>query len=254
MAEARQADERPETVRELPVLGASAAAQMAVDDGLLDEARLVCARRYVWSPPAVSVGKNQKLGAGAADELAKAGLHLVRRPSGGRAVLHGEGFEWSFAVVFPRGLLPYGTAAAYRLVSGAFATALAEVGVTTDAGRKGRYERSALCFATALRYDLLAGGEKAVAVAQAQRRGRVLVHGSVLERRPPRDLTAAVEAALGEPWRGEGLAAAGSRVESEALWRAFLARLSASLSGDETHATQQTRETAGTAETTGTAA
>ena len=197
---------------ELPLLRASGAEQMAADERLLDDADglggALAVRRYTWAPPAVSLGKFQKLAPGADAVLAAAGIDVVRRPSGGRLVLHGEGFEWSFAVAFAAGLLPWGTHAAYRVVRDAMAAALATAGVTPDEVRDEPYTRSALCFASALRHDLLVGGAKAVAVAQVRRADRQLVHGSVLERRPPEALVAAVEAATGEPWRGDGLAAA----------------------------------------------
>ena len=218
---------------ELPLRGAPGAVQMRCDEGLLAGAAELTGRRYVWDPPAVSLGKFQKLGAGAGEALAAAGLDVVRRPSGGRLVLHGEGFEWSFAVVWPAGALPFGTRAPYRLVSAAMAAALADLGVAVDATRDEPYTRSALCFASALRHDLLVGGGKAVAVAQAVRGGRALVHGSVLEQRPPAALVRAVETAAGEPWRGEGLAAGGAVPEAAALWAAFVGRLAVT---DETHA------------------
>ncbi len=210
---------------ELPLLLAPGAAQMARDERLLDDSADVTVRRYLWSPPAVSLGKFQELAAGARDGLAAAGVDVVRRPSGGRLVLHGEGFEWSFAVAVPAGLLPWGTRAAYQVVRDAMAGALAAVGVAPDASRDEPYTRSALCFSSALRHDLLVAGAKAIAVAQVRRDGRHLVHGSVLERRPPADLVAAVEAATGEPWRAQGLAAAGVALAGEALWRGFLSRL-----------------------------
>jgi lipoate-protein ligase A len=210
---------------ELPLRSGLGAAQMRCDEGLLAAAAELTVRRYVWDPPAVSLGKFQELGAGARATLAAVGLDVVRRPSGGRLVLHGTGFEWSFAVVWPAGALPYGTQAPYRLVSVALAGALADLGVVVDAERDEPYTRSALCFASALRHDLLVAGEKAVAVAQAVRGGRALVHGSVLERRPPVALVRAVETASGEPWRGEGLAAGGVVPDAAALWAAFVGRL-----------------------------
>ncbi len=100
-------------------------------------------------------------------------------------------------------------AGAYRLVRDAMAGALSDVGVAPDDARDEPYTRSPLCFASALRHDLLVAGTKAVAVAQCQRGGRCLVHGSVLERRPPATLVAAVEAAIGQPWQGDGLAGGG---------------------------------------------
>lgn len=213
----------------LPLLEAPAAAQMAVDDGLLHDARRVTARRYRWQPAAVSVGKFQTVSGEAEATLAAAGLPLVRRPSGGRAVLHGAGFEWSFAVAFPPDAVAFGTEAPYRLVSEAFAAALGDAGAVLDASRHGPYERSALCFSSPLRHDVLVEGEKVLAVAQARRGGRVLVHGSVLERPPPQALVTALERAFGEPWRGAGLQAAGVTSDGEALWRAVVARVDAAL-------------------------
>jgi len=215
-------------IKLLPFLRAGGGAQMALDDGLLNEAEETVARRYVWSPPALSLGKFQKV-----DAVPGLPFEVVRRPTGGRAVLHGEGFEWSFAVAFPTGSLGADprvsahTAIAYDLVARSFAAAFEELGVHVDGGRETPYQRSALCFASALRHDLLARGEKIAAIAQARRGGRVLVHGSVLERRPPDDLTQVAETLLGEPWQGDGLAGAGFVVDGEMLWRRVVARLDA---------------------------
>ena len=143
-----------------------------------------------WAPPALSLGKFQKL-----DAVPGLPFEVVRRPTGGRAVLHGEDFEWSFAVVFPGGALgaerraPASTPPRRTISSRARSrAAFGELGVHLDGGREAPYQRSALCFATALRHDLFARGEKVAAIAQARRGGRVLVHGSVLERRPPDEL------------------------------------------------------------------
>ena len=227
---------------ELPLLRGPGAEQMACDERLLAgraefagagaTAGLAClasprlvARRYLWDPAAVSLGRFQELSDDARRVLGAAGLDVVRRPSGGRLVLHGEGFEWSFAVAWPAGALPYGTRAPYRLVHAAMAAALRELGAAPDTTRDEPYTRSSLCFASALRHDLLVAGAKAVAVAQSQRGGRCLVHGSVLERRPPARLCAAVEAATGERWRAEGLAAGGPVPDGATLWSAFLEHL-----------------------------
>jgi lipoate-protein ligase A len=235
-------DEGTKTVRlrKLPDLTACGAVQMAVDDGLLDDAIWTTVRRYRWSPPTLSLGKFQRLpGVADVDDVPE-GLpfDVVRRPSGGRAVLHGADFEWSFAVVFPpaaRGSGSEGRAAgvgigsAYEIVSAAMADGLTAAGVHLAEEREEPYRRSALCFATSLRHDLHVQVGKVVAVAQVRRDGATLVHGSVLERRPPTELTAAVERLVGEPWRGEGLDAgvesidAGVEgVDAEALWLDFL--------------------------------
>lgn len=226
-------------IRCLPLLEAPAGAQMMIDAGLLVDSQAVVARRYLWRPAAVSVGKFQRVSSEAERVLAAAGLPLVRRPSGGRAVLHGTGFEWSFAVVMPAAALGFGSGAPYRIVGEAFAGALGAAGVVLDAARAVPYERSALCFSSPLRHDLLCDGDKIVAVAQAQRGGRVLVHGSVLERRPPRSLTAALEEAFGEPWRGSGLEAAQVTAPGETVWQDVIDRLERSF--DQTLETVEVR-------------
>jgi len=217
-------------VKVLPELRAGGGAQMALDTGLLETVDDVTARRYTWAPPALSLGKFQKY-----EPLPGVPFDVVRRPSGGRAVLHGEGFEWSFAVAFSAGALGAGARAGfdvakpYDIVAGVFAGAFEALGVTLDGGRESAYQRSALCFASVLRHDVTARGEKLVAVAQARRGGRVLVHGSVLERRPPDELVQVAETLLGEPWQGDGLAGAGYVLAPEMIWKRVLVRLEAAL-------------------------
>ena len=217
-------------VKVLPELSAGGGVQMALDAGLLETAEQVIARRYTWQPPALSLGRFQRL-----ELLPGLPFDVVRRPSGGRAVLHGADFEWSFAVALPPGALGSGPGAStdvnapYDLVSAAFGGALDELGVTLDEGRETAYQKSALCFASTLRHDLLSRGEKVVAIAQARRAGRVVVHGSVLERRPPEELVAAASRLCGEPWQGDGLAGAGVVLARETLWTAVLTRLDAGL-------------------------
>ena len=235
-------------VKILPELCLAGGTQMALDDGLLDTAESVIARRYTWVPPALSLGKFQaapdvpEAATGeqpSSQAQAAAGLpfDVVRRPTGGRAVLHGEEFEWSFAVAFPPGALGararagLDVAKPYEIVAGAFAGALRDLDVDLDESGESSYQRSALCFSTVLRHDLLSRGEKLVAIAQARRGGRVLVHGSVLERRPPDELVVAVESLLRESWQGEGLAGAGLLLAPEMIWRRVLVRLEAVLRG-----------------------
>ncbi len=59
----------------------------------------------------------------------------------------------------------------------------------------------------------------------------MLVHGSVLERRPPEELTQVAETLLGEPWQGEGLAGAGYVLAADMIWKRVLVRLEAALRG-----------------------
>ncbi len=219
-------------VKVLPDLRAAGGAQMALDGGLLRTAQNVFARRYTWAPAAVSIGKFQRVRL-----LPDLPFDVVRRPTGGRAVLHGEGFEWSFAVVFPEGSLGAGpgelvdVTTPYGIVVRALRDTLAKAGVALDASEEAE-RPAAFCFAGVMRHDLLANGEKVVAVAQAREGRRVLVHGSVLERRPPVELTNVARDLLGEPWTGEGLAGAGRSPDRDAVWSGVLARLETGLRAD----------------------
>ena len=217
-------------VKVLPDFRARGGAQMAFDEGLLETVDEVIARRYTWAPPALSIGKFQAL-----QLVPGLPFELIRRPTGGRAVLHGEAFEWSFAVAFPPGVPTTGPRAAvdvggpYGLVAAAFGAALIELGLPLDGSGEVAYQRSALCFAGALRYDICSRGQKVVAIAQAKKEGRTLVHGSFLMERPPDELTQAVEALVGEVWESEGLAGTGMMLAPETIWRTTLRKLEAGL-------------------------
>lgn len=217
-------------VKLLPDFRGGGGAQMALDEGLLETVEEVMARRYTWAPPALSIGRFQDL-----QLVPGLPFEVVRRPTGGRAVLHGEAFEWSFAVAFPPGVPITGPRAAvdvggpYGLVAGAFAAALRELGLTLDGSGEVPYQRSALCFAGALRYDICSRGQKVVAIAQAKKQGRTLVHGSFLMERPPNELTLAVEALVGEAWESEGLAGSGVMLAPDTIWNTTLSKLEAAL-------------------------
>jgi len=217
-------------VKVLPEFRAGGGEQMALDEGLLETVEEVIARRYTWAPPALSIGKFQEL-----ELVPGLPFEVVRRPTGGRAVLHGEAFEWSFAVAFPPGVPSTGPRASvdvggpYGLVALAFTAALRELGLTLDDPGEVPYQRSSLCFAGALRYDICSRGQKVVAIAQAKKEGRTLVHGSFLMERPPVELVQAVEALVGEVWESEGLAGAGLVLAPETIWNTTLRKLEAAL-------------------------
>ena len=231
-APARRPRRRVSVVKVLPELRANGAAQMALDPGLLETADEVIARRYTWAPPALSLGRFQEY-----ETVPGLPFDVVRRPSGGRAVLHGEELR-----VVVRRRVPAGVARRRRARRRRRGEAVRPRGRLVrrrargarrqlDGARASAYQRSALCFASVLRHDLSARGEKLVAVAQARRPGRVLVHGSVLERRPPDELAQVAETLLGEPWQGDGLAGAGYVLAAEMIWKRVLVRLEAALRG-----------------------
>ena len=58
-------------------------------------------RLYGWDPPAVSIGFNQDAGEFDEEKLRRSGIDLVRRPTGGRAILHAN--ELTYSVVLAAG-------------------------------------------------------------------------------------------------------------------------------------------------------
>ena len=225
---------RPRGSSSCRLLRASGDEQMAADERLLDGSTsstvgATCGRR----PPCRSASSRSSAPT-RAPALAAAGIDVVRRPSGGRLVLHGEGFEWSFAVAFPAVSAALGTHAAYRLVRDAMAAALA------DGRRDARPgARRAL---RALGAVLLLGP----ATRSAGRRGQGGRRGPSAPRRSPararqRARTAPARRACGRRRGGDRRALArrgprgdaGAAPDSGALWRAFVEQLAAACSPAE---------------------
>jgi lipoate-protein ligase A len=178
--------------RWIPPLLADGVSQMAIDALLLQQLAAAGAggrpalRLYGWRRPTLSLGYHQRQLEPHWPALAAAGrIALVRRPSGGRAVLHAG--ELTYALVQPatgRRVEVYAQACQWLL------QAFADLGQPLHWGAASprlAQQRSS-CFGTATAADLLhVTGAKRIGSAQLWRGGHVLQHGSVLLA-PPADL------------------------------------------------------------------
>lgn len=139
-------------------------------------------RVYRWAPPCVTIGYNQKLTAFASEKIRSAGFGLVRRPTGGRAILHAN--ELTYAVVGTSAGPLFGNSLhdAYMRINQALLGFLAELGVVADvsAGESRDAARGLVCFHSAGRYEIRTGGRKIIGSAQRRQRGVFLQHGSIL--------------------------------------------------------------------------
>ena len=165
------------------------AMNMALDEAifLLHEAGIAppTLRVYTWQTPTLSLGYAQSTDKEV--DLAACrqhGIDVVRRPTGGRAVLHDD--EITYSVIMPSS----GPASAhsltehYRLIGLALAAALSQVGLPVSLARP---QRSALkrptaspaCFAALSRYELSVDGRKLVGSAQKRAPNTLLQHGSI---------------------------------------------------------------------------
>ncbi len=179
---------------------------MAIDECLLAAAAdggAATLRLYRWAPPTLSLGCFQKLADPARARPPLAVLPVVRRITGGGAIVHAD--ELTYALALPAGHRLAGERPAdlYTWMHRRLAEALAALGALTRfqggekvlTGRAGPF----LCFRSHAPYDLMAGGEKLAGSAQRRTRRGVLQHGSVvLNRTHPVQPSASVGEQVGE--------------------------------------------------------
>lgn len=162
---------------------------MAVDEALLASAAAggpPTLRLYGWGGSWLSLGYSQRLEAGRAEACAAAGVGVVRRSTGGAAVLHGA--DLTYAVAAPEGLLPAGREASYARIAEGLSRALCALGLEVAAPEPRPGPRVGLgfdCFAEPAGHELCAGGRKLVGSAQRRANGAVLQHGSLRLRPDP---------------------------------------------------------------------
>lgn len=171
--------------RLLPLAIAGPAANMACDEAIMTAHRdgLVppTLRFYAWDPPTLSLGYGQSFAREVdAQACATNGVACVRRPTGGRAVLHHR--ELTYSVVIAEALFPGGILPTYLRLSGGLVRGLARHGVTADLTAPGLTEHAATaaCFDAPSAYELTVNGRKLVGSAQVRHDGVLLQHGSIL--------------------------------------------------------------------------
>jgi len=165
---------------------------MAIDEALLRTARGPAAcptvRFYAWDRPTVSLGYAQSLDA-VVDRAycAGAGIGLVRRPTGGSALLHEPpAREVTYSVAASAEAFPGAddVLETYRVIGRGLAAGFARLGVAVEVVDVARTRRNpaapAFCFARTGAYEIAAAGKKLVGSAQRRRAGAFLQHGAVL--------------------------------------------------------------------------
>lgn len=159
---------------------------MAVDEAIL---RAVSAgkqpptlRLYEWDPFCISLGYGQSVGDVDAVRLSALGWHLVRRPTGGRAILHGDELTYSVALPITHELAHGDVIASYRRLSTALLTALKRLGLIPQSERQAAgasRNRGAVCFEVPSHYEITIEGRKLIGSAQLRRKAGILQHGTL---------------------------------------------------------------------------
>jgi lipoate-protein ligase A len=169
---------------------------MAIDHALMRRAARTgegVLRIYSWQVPTLSFGRHEiAAGVYSREAIQAAGLAVVRRPTGGRAVLHDD--EITYGVTAPLvpdgdpGLAPGGARRAraralYTAINHVLLDGLRRLGVAGALVSRGAIRPAAVagpCFDTASDGEVVVGGRKLVGSAQWREDGAVLQHGSML--------------------------------------------------------------------------
>jgi lipoate-protein ligase A len=164
--------------------GARGAVNMAIDAGLLAVAERTgraFLRLYCFDPPCLSFGRNEPVTGYDRAAIARLGVDVVRRPTGGRAVWHEH--EVTYAVAAPIAAFG-GLRLGYRAIHAWLAAALRTLGAEATLAPEGPLPavraHGGACFAAPVGGEVLVDGRKLVGSAQARRGRALLQHGSVL--------------------------------------------------------------------------
>ncbi|MBW2650779.1 MAG: lipoate--protein ligase family protein [Deltaproteobacteria bacterium] len=153
-------------------------------------------RFYGWKKPAVSLGYFQNAEEEINCEYCRdRDIDIVRRPTGGKAVLHGDDLTYSLVAREDNQLFSSDVVETYRIISGCIIRGLEESGVEAkmvEEGRVGDGSSEAFCFAATYKNELLADGRKICGSAQVRARGVFLQHGSLLMDFDPLAVCAAI--------------------------------------------------------------
>lgn len=163
---------------------------MAVDESILESViRLEVPptlRLYAWEPPCLSLGYAQSITDVNLKKLRSLGWDLVRRPSGGRAILHADELTYSVIGTSEQALLKGNVLDSYRNISRALLNALHLLGIDAAAEPHENINSSSsinnqetICFEIPSNYEITVNGMKLIGSAQVRRKSGILQHGSL---------------------------------------------------------------------------
>jgi lipoate-protein ligase A len=154
----------------------------AISRAVSARTQLPTLRLYGWVPPSISLGQSQRIRT--VDEAAcrADGVDIVRRPTGGLAILHTDEFTYSLSLPIQHPIAEGDVMTSYRRIARAIVTALQRLGVSdanADAVAKEDKAKGPVCFEAPSDYEVVGGGKKLVGSAQWRRVDGVLQHGSL---------------------------------------------------------------------------
>jgi lipoyl(octanoyl) transferase len=157
---------------------------MAVDEALLRSMKpgqLPVLRFYAWDPPCVSLGYAQSYGDLDPDALVRFKWDVVRRPTGGRAILHTDELTYSVVAPYDEPRIEGGVLESYHRLSQALLASLHILNLPAEAQQAPVYRATngPVCFEVPSNYEITLGGKKIIGSAQARKKEGVLQHGTL---------------------------------------------------------------------------
>jgi len=142
-------------------------------------------RLYSWDVPTLSLGFHQRISEDVLSKWSRAAIPVVRRPTGGRAVLHDQELTYALALPANHALLRVGREKLMQDIGCAFVTAALTLGLKAEVVRCGSdrslslQKGSLLCFQSISRWEVRLGGRKWIGSAQRLFSNAFLQHGSI---------------------------------------------------------------------------
>lgn len=160
---------------------------MAVDEAILEAVgrgdSLPTLRLYAWAPPCLSLGYAQPFADVDTVRLKDRGWEVVRRPTGGRAILHTDELTYSVAASPQEPRLQGSVLESYNRLAQALLAAIQSLELPVEmkelAPGPGSTQTGPVCFEVPSSYELTVDGKKLIGSAQARRKEGVLQHGSL---------------------------------------------------------------------------
>lgn len=160
---------------------------MAVDESILEHIHrgesIPTLRLYSWNPPCLSLGHAQSFADVDVERLKANGWEVVRRVTGGRAILHTDELTYSVTGNIDEPVLSGGVLESYNRLAQALLFAIRELGLPVEIkehiSEPATLNLNPVCFEVPSTYEITVGGKKLIGSAQARKKEGVLQHGSL---------------------------------------------------------------------------
>jgi len=163
----------------------SGAQNMARDEAILEAVSAgeqpPTLRLYAWQPWCLSLGYGQRYADVDESAVQRRGWQVVRRPTGGRAILHAHELTYSLALPIGHPLALGDVVESYRLISQGLMMALQVLGLQPHSDKNPHMPStlSAVCFEVPSHYEITVQGRKLIGSAQLRRKEGILQHGAL---------------------------------------------------------------------------